>query len=158
MRSEVCGGVRRRVHLQAYVFSDRLALACQSAEMPWLAKSLGPWDWVMRRLFLFFLVRSTMQRIGLPSVRSPAVSLPMQDNPPEDLSLRLLDSAHVGPTAGGRGLRDETWSAVGRQGERCTPCGQRSGQLIFASAITHRTIVAPPLNHKYTLKEGVWQR
>jgi hypothetical protein len=37
MRSEVCGGVRRRVHLQVYLFSDRLALTCWSAEMPWLA-------------------------------------------------------------------------------------------------------------------------
>lgn len=82
MRSEVCGGVRRRVHLQVYLFSDRLALACLSAEMPWLARI--PWPLRLgcaSGLFQFFLVRSTMQRIGLPSVRSPAVSLPMQDTP-----------------------------------------------------------------------------
>lgn len=110
--------------------------------MPWLAKSLGPWDWVMRRLFLFFLVQSTMQRIGLPSVRSPAVSLPMQDNPPEDLSLRLLDSVHVGPTAGGRSLKDETWKA------------RRALHTLWAKVrSTHIRICYRPSNHCRTTIE-----
>lgn len=59
--------------------------------------------------------------------------------PPEDLSLGLQDCEHVGPTAGGRSLRDETWNTGGRQGERCTPCGQRSDQIMMAPVI-YRTI------------------
>lgn len=153
MRSEVCGGVRRRVSSSVHLLRSLSIgmLECGNATV-WLARILGPWDWVMRLVAFFFSWYGAQCRES-DSLASDRLLYPFRCKiPPEDLSLRLLDSEYVGPTAGGRSLRDETWSAVGRQGEHCTPCGQRSDQLMIASAIIHRTTVAPPLNHEYTLK------
>jgi hypothetical protein len=124
-------------------------------EIYWYAEShgeqasLSPWtDQAM-----CFLFRGTKRNAEnrKPSVRSPAQSHPMQDAPsPEDLSLGLL--VYVGPTAGGRSLRDEAWNTAWSEGRMLHTLRAKVGLAMIASAI-YRTMVVPPLNRRSMLKK-----